>query len=148
MEIQTIITHSEDETVRLGYKFAGRLKPGDIVSLYGTLGSGKTEFIKGIAEFFDVEEIVTSPTFTIINQYFGKIHDAEIPIYHIDLYRIKSEKELTEIGFTECINSSNTIKLIEWAEKAPNLKIDSNFLIEISLSETDENQRIFTLNKL
>ena len=90
-------TNNEQETIVLGKKFAKELNLGDIVYLYGDLGSGKTEFIKGICEFFEVDDLVTSPTFTIMNKYMGELKNHEIPIFHIDLYRIEKNNELNEI---------------------------------------------------
>ncbi len=148
LELNTVITKDEEETVRLGFEFAKKIKRGAIIALYGTLGSGKTEFIKGIAQFFEVDEIVTSPTFTIINQYNGYLDGEEILIYHIDLYRIKSAQELAEIGFSECLSSPESIKLIEWSEKAPNLKLEANYSIDIALNQENENERTFTITKL
>lgn len=112
------ISNSEEETVLLGSEFAKKLQAGDMVSFYGDLGSGKTEFIRGICKQLKVNELVSSPTFTVINQYEGHLKNADVPIYHIDLYRIKSDEELENIGFDECIHTSDGIKLVEWAEKA------------------------------
>ena len=86
---------SEIDTYNIGKKIASNLSVGDIVAFYGDLGSGKTAMIKGICDFFDVDEIVVSPTFTIINRYEGKEKNIPITIYHIDLYRI----ELFLLGF-------------------------------------------------
>jgi tRNA threonylcarbamoyladenosine biosynthesis protein TsaE len=145
MNEETFITNSEKQTAKLGYRFAERLKPGDIVALYGNLGSGKTEFIKGVCQYFEVEEMVTSPTFTIINQYTGMKGEEEIPIYHVDLYRIKDRKDLEEIGFRDCILSNNAIKLVEWAEKANGDFPDSSYLISIDYDPVDENKRKFLI---
>lgn len=134
-------TTSEEETIELGSKFAKRLNPGDIVYLYGDLGSGKTEFIKGICEYFNVEDMVTSPTFTIMNKYIGEYRNQEIPIYHIDLYRIEQNKELNEIGFSECLYEENSIKLIEWAEKAEKQLNKPSFIVKIIPDEDKENIR-------
>lgn len=147
MVIDNYISNSEKETIKLGFSFAEQLNIGDIVAIQGDLGSGKTEFIKGICRYFKVEEIVTSPTFTVINQYIGEYNKNEIPIYHIDLYRIKSHKELEEIGFRECLFSNNAIKLIEWAEKADGLLLAPGYQVKIKLSEEDENKRSFHITQ-
>ncbi len=147
MKITTVITNNEDETFALGSQFAEQLELGDVVAFYGSLGAGKTEFIKGVCSFFNVEEIVTSPTFTIINQYTGKIKKNDFTLYHIDLYRIKDEKELEEIGFEECLNTNYSIKLIEWAEKAGSRLNSTNFIIRIAQTEKAEEQRIFHIEK-
>ncbi len=125
METQTYTTKSEAETIELGKSFAEKLKKGDVVLFYGDIGVGKTEFIKGICKYFNVEEIVTSPTFTIINQYNGMLNGEEIAIFHIDLYRVKEKKELLEIGFEECLYSADSIKLVEWAENSSGIRLRS-----------------------
>ncbi|MDT3740621.1 MAG: tRNA (adenosine(37)-N6)-threonylcarbamoyltransferase complex ATPase subunit type 1 TsaE [Candidatus Kapabacteria bacterium] len=137
----TFISNSDLDTVKLGGKFARKLKSGDIVALTGELGAGKTEFIKGICEFFNVEELVTSPTFTIINQYQGHSKKKEIPIYHIDLYRIKKTDELVEIGFDECLADDNCIKLIEWSEKAGDRLTEPDYKVTFKTDEENENLR-------
>ncbi|MGA2298756.1 MAG: tRNA (adenosine(37)-N6)-threonylcarbamoyltransferase complex ATPase subunit type 1 TsaE [FCB group bacterium] len=147
MENSLIITNSSEETKELGFDFAQQLKPGDIVAFYGELGAGKTEFIKGICNFFGVSEIVNSPTFTLINQYSGTFHNEEIIIYHIDLYRIKSTKELEDIGLSEYIYSSDNIMLVEWAEKADVLLPAQKYSIQIKLNDKIENERTFVISQ-
>jgi tRNA threonylcarbamoyladenosine biosynthesis protein TsaE len=147
MEKQTFISNNEQETIDLGSSFANKLKRGDIVALYGDLGTGKTEFIKGICRYFQVQDLVTSPTFTIMNHYFGELDSTPLDIYHLDLYRIKSLDELANIGFADCIYEENSIKLIEWAEKAENiLDENANYLIAISQDDENENMRTITIN--
>lgn len=147
METEIFITKNEKQTIELGSKFAERLSDGDVVAFFGELGSGKTEFIKGICDFFEVDEIVTSPTFTIMNQYYGVIHKKEILIYHLDLYRIKDTKELDEFGFSECVNSDTGIKLIEWAEKSNGLLPKQRFVITINIKDNNENERTIMIEK-
>ena len=139
--LEKYITNSEEETIELGRKFAERLSPGDVVAINGDLGSGKTEFIKGICDYFNVGEMVNSPTFTIMNHYIGSLDGQEVNIFHIDLYRIENEKELAEIGFDECVNSPEYIKLIEWPEKAGNRIDNWNYKVVIKTDENDENKR-------
>jgi len=141
MNEELYITNNEEETIELGKKFAGRLKNGDVVAISGDLGSGKTEFIKGICDFFDVADMVNSPTFTIMNHYSGTLDGEEINICHIDLYRIKDEKELAEIGFDECIHSEDYIKLIEWPEKADDKLSITNHTVIIKTDKENENKR-------
>lgn len=117
MNYQLYTSTCEKDTFRLGVDLASDLRPGDTVAFYGDLGSGKTEFIKGICARLRVEDLVSSPTFTIVNQYMGNGEgDREQPIYHIDLYRIESEKELDDIGLCEILADTEAIKLIEWSE--------------------------------
>lgn len=138
---------SELDTHNIGKKIASFLSQGDVVALYGDLGSGKTAMIKGICDYFDVDEIVVSPTFTIINKYEGKVKNIPISIYHIDLYRIESDKELQEIGFSEYLNDSSSIKLIEWAEKTNMIK-DSAIKITIKSDKTNDNYRKISVENL
>ncbi len=146
-ETENIFSKSENETVDLGKKFASKLSLGDTVAFYGDLGAGKTEFIKGICDYFKVKEIVTSPTFTIMNKYNGELDGEDFGIFHIDLYRIKDTKELSEIGFQDCVYSDNAIKLIEWAEKANSQLQDTNYNVKINFSE-DEDSREIKIEKL
>lgn len=148
MEKETFISNNENQTVELGNSFAKKLKPGDTVAFFGALGTGKTQFIKGICDFFKVEEIVVSPTFNIMNQYKGQIDDDEVIIYHIDLYRIKKLPELDEIGFKECVYSNNSIKLIEWAEKANGDLPAESFIVQIDFNPKDENERLISISRL
>jgi tRNA threonylcarbamoyladenosine biosynthesis protein TsaE len=140
-------TNSEDETIELGRKFAKELPVGSVVYLYGELGAGKTEFIKGICEFFNVKDLVSSPTFTIMNKYIGEANNKEIAIYHIDLYRIEQAKELDEIGFEECLFEDNSIKLIEWAEKAKSHSNRPTYTVKIETDEESENVRTIYISE-
>lgn len=105
------LSHNEDETISWGKKVARLLLPGDVVGFFGELGSGKTRTIQGICQGLDCREVVASPTFIIINEYQGKC-----PIYHFDLYRIESEREIFDLGYEEYFYG-NGICLIEWAER-------------------------------
>ena len=147
MEKYNWISNSEDETIELGKKFAQFLNIQDTVILEGDLGAGKTEFIKGICDYFSVEDLVTSPTFTIINQYKGLYHNNDLFIFHIDLYRIKNEEELDEIGFTDCLSDTDSIKLIEWPQHAGNRITNYTYLVKIEADETNENKRVIKVCK-
>ncbi len=106
----SIETHSFEETVELGKKFGKVLKPGAVVCLSGDLGTGKTAFTNGIARALGIDSYITSPTFTIVNEYQGKF-----PLYHFDVYRISDPEEMFDIGFEEYINGEG-ITIIEWGE--------------------------------
>lgn len=112
--MKVFTTHSAEETIELGRKLAGELKPGSIVLLRGELGAGKTTMVKGIAEGFKAAEAeaVTSPTFTLIHEYRGP----HATLYHIDLYRIDTQRELDTLALDD-LTEPNTILLIEWGEK-------------------------------
>lgn len=142
MLIKTFKTNSAEETAHIGKEFAAQLKVGDVVCLKGELGAGKTELIKGICEYFKVQDLVTSPTFSIINRYETGI-DGEIEyVYHLDLYRIDKLEDLDEIGIHECISDSNSIKLIEWPERATESILRNTYSIEITLNPSSENERL------
>jgi tRNA threonylcarbamoyladenosine biosynthesis protein TsaE len=145
-DIETFYTKNEDETISIGKKFAEKLRHGDAIAFYGDLGAGKTEFIKGICSYFNVDEIVTSPTFTIMNKYSGKKSDIPIDIFHIDLYRIKDTKELEEIGFQDCVYTENAIKLIEWAEKANSHLQEPDYSVKIQFTDDEESREIIIEN--
>ena len=101
-------TYSEEETKKIGYEIGKMAKPGEVYCLEGDLGVGKTVFTKGFAEGLDIHEHITSPTFTIVNEYKGT-HKFN----HFDVYRIENSEEMEEIGFDEYIYS-DAITLIEW----------------------------------
>jgi len=109
----SIITTSPEQTQKVGEILGRLLEAGDLVCLYGDLGSGKTNLSYGIAMGLDVkQDYITSPTFTLVNEYEGRI-----PFYHIDLYRLTDPAELDNIGFDEYIDSDGAT-VIEWAERA------------------------------
>jgi tRNA threonylcarbamoyladenosine biosynthesis protein TsaE len=110
-------TKSTSETVRIGKSIGSLLRPGDVVALVGELGAGKTQCIKGLAAGTGVGKptYVSSPSFTLINEYPGRA-----PFYHIDLFRLKSEKEAEELGLDEYFLGDG-VTAIEWADKIPSL---------------------------
>ena len=112
-----IETKSASETVQIGKKIGSRLLSGDVVALVGELGAGKTQFIKGLAAGAGVGKptYISSPSFTLINEYVGRI-----PFYHIDLFRLRTEKEAEELGLEEYFQGRG-ITAIEWADKIPSL---------------------------
>ena len=108
----SITTHSPEETLALGRRFAATLRKGDVLALAGDLGSGKTQFVKGLASGLGIAREVTSPTFTLIHEYPG----GKFPLYHIDLYRLDSPEEAVKIGLDEYLDSDG-VAVIEWADK-------------------------------
>lgn len=105
-------TASVRETLALGHRLAETFTSGDLVALYGTLGAGKTHLVKGICEAFGIPgEAVTSPTFTLVNEYAGKA----FPIYHFDAYRIERIEEFFELGYEDYFFGGG-LCLIEWPE--------------------------------
>lgn len=104
-------SHSEEETYRIGNTIGNNAKPGQIFCLNGDLGVGKTVFTKGFAKGLGVDDVISSPTFTIVQEYTN----GEMPFYHFDVYRIADPEEMYEIGFEEYIYGGG-VCLIEWAE--------------------------------
>ena len=105
-----IETNSFEETVEFGRKLGSILKPGDVICLSGDLGTGKTALTNGIAKALGINSYITSPTFTLVNEYQGKY-----TLYHFDVYRIADPDEMFDIGFDEYINGEG-ITIIEWGE--------------------------------
>lgn len=113
---QSLISQSPEETVIIGARYAKGLEVNTIVGLFGNLGSGKTQFVKGICQHFRVRDIVNSPTFILMNQYKGYDNfNKPLTINHFDLYRLKNHDELIELGIESYANQSS-VCLIEWAE--------------------------------
>lgn len=138
-----IITQSEDETINAGFEFAKNLTPGDVVGLSGDLGSGKTRFIKGICNYFKVEEPVNSPTYIIVNEYKGQFSDQPMKIFHFDLYRLNNPDELISLGLDNYF-TNDSICLLEWIENGSDV-INPNYLIEFGFGDND-NERIINLH--
>ena len=134
-----INTHNVKETIQLAENISKYLKKGDVLCLTGDLGTGKTHFSKGIAKGLKVDENITSPTFTIVNEYRSGI----LPLFHFDVYRVNDTNEILDIGFDEYIYGDG-VTLIEWANLIEEILPD-NFL-HIKIEKTDhENERKFTL---
>lgn len=135
MKHDLFTTTSLKQTQEIALNFAKSLKTGDIVCLYGNLGSGKTSFVQGLAKGLGIIKRIISPTFIIVRNY--KINN--LNFYHIDLYRIDSKKDLLSLGIDEILKNNNNIVAIEWAEKLgdliPKKRTDLNF------SYVDENIR-------
>jgi tRNA threonylcarbamoyladenosine biosynthesis protein TsaE len=134
------ITHSAEETISFGRTFAATLSPPLIVLLRGDLGAGKTTLVKGIAEGFQAAraEEVTSPTFTLVHEYRS---DRAI-LYHIDLYRIDTERELETLALDDLL-APDSILLIEWGEKFPRFERERD--VEIRLERVGETERTIRL---
>ena len=117
-------TRSAGETIAAGHALGGSLYPGLALILSGDLGAGKTTLVKGIAMAVAAADPddVTSPTFTLMHQYRGRLRTSEeITLYHLDLYRLDHERQLAALGLDEIQNDPSAILLIEWGEKFPNL---------------------------
>ena len=134
---RTVVTRSEAETIALGASFAEGLRPGDVVALYGTLGTGKTHFIKGICRGLGAGEHVTSPTFTIVNEYRG----GRIAVYHFDFYRMKDQRELRDIGFDEYLDGDG-VCLLEWAERVAGRLPARRYEVSLAFGDGADARRI------
>jgi tRNA threonylcarbamoyladenosine biosynthesis protein TsaE len=132
----TTKTHSAEETIDFGRKLAAELTPPLLILLRGDLGAGKTTLVKGIAEGFEAASAddVTSPTFTLVHEYRGP----RAVLYHIDLYRVDTERELVTLGLDDLMGP-DSILLIEWGEKFPRFVRERN--VEIVLERIGENER-------
>lgn len=129
--MEKIITKNEQETWDYGFKFAERLKGGEVLALYGDLGAGKTKFLQGLAKGLGVKGPVNSPTFNILKLY-KTIASTEIKTFcHIDTYRLHSEEDLISLGIEEFFQDKNTVTAIEWAEKVEKILPKNAVIIEI-----------------
>ncbi len=139
-----IITNNENETMAVGEKLAPMFKKGSIITLTGDLGAGKTHFVKGFARGLGSSELVTSPTFTILNIY----ENATLPIYHFDMYRLSSIEEAESLGFEEYFDTKNLdgISLVEWPEQVEGLIKSEHTEIEIKKLD-DEKREIIIRRK-
>jgi tRNA threonylcarbamoyladenosine biosynthesis protein TsaE len=139
--MKTFRTHSAEETIALGRELAGHIKPGSMVLLRGDLGAGKTTLAKGIAAGLQAaeEETVTSPTFTLIHEY----RSPDVTLYHIDLYRIDTQRELDTLALEDLIGPKN-ILLIEWGEKFASLTGDRDLEINIEHAAGEERRFFVT----
>lgn len=130
-------TKSESETSEAGERLAGKLVAGCVVALYGDLGAGKTAFVRGLARGLGFAGRVSSPTFTIVNEYLGKI-----PVFHFDMYRLTSSEELFEIGWEDYLERGG-VCCVEWSENVEDaLPPDT---VRVSISKTGENTRDITV---
>lgn len=131
-------TTSTEETLQFSKELAQKLQPGDVITLEGDLGAGKTTFTKGLAVGLDINKNVSSPTFTIIKEYNGRL-----PLYHMDVYRLEDSYE--DLGFDEYFEGQG-VTVVEWAhlieEQLP------NELLQIKITHGEENSRILTITPI
>lgn len=139
--MNTLVIKNENDTKLFAKALAPQLKPGDIIALIGDLGTGKTTLTQYIAYYLGINENITSPTFNIVKEY----ENGKIPLYHFDVYRIKSLEDLFEIGYEEYFYG-NGISIIEWADLIYEAIPEDAYIIDISKDETDPNKRIYNFN--
>ena len=133
-----LITNSFEETMNIGLDFSQDLKSGDIIGLIGDLAAGKTSFVKGVLKGLKYKFTVTSPTFTLINNY-----QATLDVMHVDFYREPNKNRWIELGFNELIYR-NDIVLIEWADLIPDLLPSETTLVKFEHVNKNE-RKIYTL---
>ena len=132
MEPVVITTCSPSETQALGRRLGERLRPGDVVALYGSLGAGKTVLTKGIAEGLGISSLhVTSPTFVLVHEHTGRLR-----LFHLDAYRLKSGEDLDALGVDEILFGDG-VTVIEWADRVSSILPAERLDIEIELSGTE-----------
>ena len=137
--METYLTHNEQETESLGAALAPRLKPGAVVAYSGTLGAGKTAFTRGLARGLGCTGRVTSPTFTIVNEYEGSF-----PLFHFDLYRLSGEEELFDIGWEDYLTRGG-VCAVEWSERAPGALPPEAVTVTITQHPAHETWREITI---
>jgi len=142
-ECLEIISFGVDETIALGRAMGKQLRGGEVIALAGTLGTGKTHFIKGLALGLDVADVdvVTSPTFTLINEYEGRL-----PLYHADAYRLEKADQLAALGFDEMCSGLGVV-VVEWADRVRSL-MDDYKPINIYLEHRGKNERALRIENL
>ena len=116
----TVITKSPEQTELLGKKLAELLRPGDVIAYYGDLGAGKTAFTRGLAAGLGIREAVTSPTYTIVNEYLS----GRMPLFHFDMYRLSSSDELFDIGWEDYL-ARGGVCAVEWSENVADALTDA-----------------------
>lgn len=138
------VSKSAKQTEKFAKKFAKKLKSPHIILLFGDLGAGKTHFTKGFAKGVKCKQLVTSPTFTIMNCYEG----GRFPVYHFDMYRLSSADEAREAGLEQYFNlkTLDGVSIVEWPENVKGL-IDLKNVIEIHIEKLDENSRTISIKE-
>ena len=131
------ITNSPEETEALGERLARTLTPGTVLAYRGDLGAGKTAFTRGLARGLGYKEPVTSPTYTIVNEYLG----GRLPLFHFDMYRLSSEEDLWDIGWEDYLERGG-VCAVEWSE---NVAAALTGAMLVSIEKTGENTRKITI---
>lgn len=134
----TFITHSAEETISLGYKIGQKLKKGDIIAMQGTLAAGKTTITKGIAQALEITDTITSPTFCLISEYYGKM-----PLYHMDVYRLDGAEDFVNLGTDDMLYGEG-VSIIEWSEKIMSELPKKTIILKIT--PKDDGSRIIEID--
>ncbi len=131
------ITHSPEETEKIGEALAKSLQPGTILAYRGDLGAGKTAFTRGLARGLGCKETVTSPTYTIVNEYLG----GRLPLFHFDMYRLASSDDLWDIGWEDYLEREG-VCAVEWSENVQDAMEDA---ITVTIEKLGETTRQITI---
>ena len=134
----TFTTHSAEETILLGIKIGQKLKPGDIIAMQGTLAAGKTTITQGIAQALGIDDTITSPTFCLISEYYGKM-----PLYHMDVYRLDGIEDFVNLG-TDDMLYGDGVSIIEWSEKIMSELPKKTIVLKITPKE--DNSRLIEID--
>ena len=132
-------THSPEETEVLGARLAACLKPGDVVAYFGDLGAGKTAFTRGLARGLGIRQPVTSPTYTLVNEYL----DGKMPLFHFDMYRLSSSDDLFDIGWEDYLTRGG-VCAVEWSENVEEALEEDAVRVDIRRGDR-ENERIISV---
>ena len=135
--MQIFYSNSSQETRKIAYDFAKKLKKGDIVAFFGGLGVGKTTFIRGLNDGLGINSEVSSPTFSLVNEYRGD----KFSLFHFDMYRINSWEDLYSTGFFDYLDE-NEIVAVEWSENIENILPDNTIKIIIENCQDDNSRKI------
>ena len=133
------VSHNTQETEQFGEEVAKSLRGGDVLAFTGSLGMGKTAFTRGLARGLGCRGRVTSPTFTIVNEYDGKT-----PLFHFDMYRLGSSDELFDISWDDYL-ARGGVCAVEWSERVSDALPDDTIYVDIARGEEDENMRTITV---
>ncbi len=133
-----MVTESEQDTTAAGEQLAAILRPGDVLAFFGEIGAGKTAFIRGIAKGLRLNSRVSSPTFTIVNEYLG-----DIPLFHFDMYRLSSADELFEIGWEDYL-ARGGVCCVEWSENVDGAFPDNT--IRVIIEKLGDTRRGITVS--
>jgi tRNA threonylcarbamoyladenosine biosynthesis protein TsaE len=137
MKGMKVLIENELDTREFGRELAKKLKPGDVVALIGELGTGKTTLTKSIAEGLGITGMITSPTFTIVQEYT----EGRLPLYHFDVYRLNGPEEMEELGYEEYFFGQG-VCVVEWADQIMELIPEGSIVIRIEYGEK-EDERIY-----
>lgn len=131
-----VVSHSPEQTRELGAAVAGLLVPGDVVSLTGDLGAGKTCLVQGAAGALGVTQPVVSPTFVLVREYRGLL-----PVYHLDVYRLDRVQEVLDLGFEDLLDPQGVV-FVEWGSAIEALLPDDHLQVELTVEEATDDRRI------